>query len=38
MHPDQETLKKMMEDAGFSRVRYYNLTAGVVALHESMRL
>jgi demethylmenaquinone methyltransferase/2-methoxy-6-polyprenyl-1,4-benzoquinol methylase len=38
MHPDQETLKKMMEDAGFSRVRYYNLTAGVVALHEGMRL
>ncbi len=38
MHPDQETLKKMMEDAGFSRVRYYNLTAGVVALHEGTRL
>ncbi|MCO5100742.1 MAG: bifunctional demethylmenaquinone methyltransferase/2-methoxy-6-polyprenyl-1,4-benzoquinol methylase UbiE [Burkholderiaceae bacterium] len=38
MHPDQETLKKMMESAGFSRVRYYNLTAGVVALHEGTRL
>jgi len=38
MHPDQETLKKMMEDAGFSRVRYYSLTAGVVALHEGTRL
>ena len=38
MHPDQETLKKMMESAGFARVRYYNLTAGVVALHEGTRL
>jgi len=38
MHPDQESLKNMMESAGFSRVRYYNLTAGVVALHEGTRL
>ncbi len=38
MHPDQETLKQMMESAGFARVRYYNLTAGVVALHEGVRL
>ncbi len=37
MHPDQETLKGMMEAAGFARVRYYNLTGGVVALHEAMR-
>jgi len=28
----------MMESAGFARVRYYNLTAGVVALHEGTRL
>jgi demethylmenaquinone methyltransferase/2-methoxy-6-polyprenyl-1,4-benzoquinol methylase len=34
MHPDQETLSGMMRDAGFDRVRYTNLTAGVVALHE----
>lgn len=32
-HPDQETLKQMMEDAGCGRVGYYNLAAGVVALH-----
>jgi demethylmenaquinone methyltransferase/2-methoxy-6-polyprenyl-1,4-benzoquinol methylase len=33
VHPDQETLKTMMEQAGFERVEYHNLTAGVVALH-----
>jgi demethylmenaquinone methyltransferase/2-methoxy-6-polyprenyl-1,4-benzoquinol methylase len=33
MHPDQETLKRMMEQAGFDRVEYHNLTAGVVAVH-----
>lgn len=38
MHPDQETLKTMMMDAGLSRVDYYNLTAGVVALHKGYKL
>ena len=38
MHPDQETLKKMMIDAGLSRVDYYNLSAGVVALHKGYKL
>ncbi|MHB8914645.1 MAG: bifunctional demethylmenaquinone methyltransferase/2-methoxy-6-polyprenyl-1,4-benzoquinol methylase UbiE [Thiobacillus sp.] len=38
MHPDQETLKNMMETAGFERVRYHNLTAGVVALHKGYKL
>lgn len=33
MHPDQETLKGMMEQAGFDRVEVHNLMAGVVALH-----
>jgi demethylmenaquinone methyltransferase / 2-methoxy-6-polyprenyl-1,4-benzoquinol methylase len=33
MHPDQETLKTMMEQAGLDRVEYYNLSGGVVALH-----
>jgi demethylmenaquinone methyltransferase/2-methoxy-6-polyprenyl-1,4-benzoquinol methylase len=33
VHPDQEALKRMMEDAGFDSVAYHNLTAGVVALH-----
>jgi demethylmenaquinone methyltransferase / 2-methoxy-6-polyprenyl-1,4-benzoquinol methylase len=38
MHPDQETLKQMMTDAGFARVDYHNLTAGVVALHIGTKL
>ena len=38
MHPDQNTLKTMMIDAGFERVDYYNLTAGVVALHKGYKL
>jgi demethylmenaquinone methyltransferase/2-methoxy-6-polyprenyl-1,4-benzoquinol methylase len=33
MHPDQQVLKEMMEQAGFDQVEYHNLTAGVVALH-----
>ena len=37
MHPDQDTLKAMMEAAGLTRVRYHNLTFGVVALHEVTR-
>ncbi|MDR2220754.1 MAG: bifunctional demethylmenaquinone methyltransferase/2-methoxy-6-polyprenyl-1,4-benzoquinol methylase UbiE [Methylobacillus sp.] len=37
MHPDQETLKQMMLDAGFDRVDYHNLTAGVVALHKGTK-
>ena len=38
MHPDQETLKTMMETAGLERVQYYNLTAGVAALHTGIKL
>ncbi len=38
MHPDQETLAGMMAEAGLSRVQYFNLTAGVAALHEGVRL
>ena len=38
MHPEQETLKQMMEQAGFSRVGYHNLTAGVAALHMGYKL
>ena len=33
VHPKQEALKQMMEHAGFDRVEYFNLTAGVVAVH-----
>ena len=38
MHPDQQTLAGMLKDAGFARVQVFNLTAGVVALHEGVRL
>ena len=38
MHPDQETLKRMLEDAGFSRVTYYNLSGGIVAVHKGYKL
>jgi demethylmenaquinone methyltransferase / 2-methoxy-6-polyprenyl-1,4-benzoquinol methylase len=34
MHPDQSALKEMMQQAGFERVEWFNLTAGVVALHR----
>ena len=37
MHPDQDTLKDMMEDAGFSRCEYHNMTGGVVALHKGVK-
>jgi demethylmenaquinone methyltransferase/2-methoxy-6-polyprenyl-1,4-benzoquinol methylase len=38
MHPDQETLKGMMEQAGFERCDYFNLTGGVVAIHRGYKL
>lgn len=38
MHPDQETLKQMMLDAGLGKVDYYNLSAGVAALHKGYKL
>jgi len=34
MHPDQAALKAMMEAAGFERIEWFNLTAGVVAVHR----
>lgn len=37
MHPDQETLKQMLETAGFERVEYFNMTAGVVAVHRGYK-
>jgi len=33
VHPDQETLKQLMQGAGFDSVMFHNLTAGVVAVH-----
>jgi demethylmenaquinone methyltransferase/2-methoxy-6-polyprenyl-1,4-benzoquinol methylase len=37
MHPDQETLKGMMQGAGFERCDYYNLSGGIVALHKGYK-
>ena len=36
-HPDQETLKGMMEQAGFGRAHYFNLSGGIVALHKGYK-
>jgi demethylmenaquinone methyltransferase / 2-methoxy-6-polyprenyl-1,4-benzoquinol methylase len=38
MHPDQETLAGMLEEAGLSRVEVFNLAAGVVAVHRGYRI
>ncbi|WP_416261432.1 bifunctional demethylmenaquinone methyltransferase/2-methoxy-6-polyprenyl-1,4-benzoquinol methylase UbiE [Gibbsiella quercinecans] len=37
MHPDQETLKGMMQEAGLENVSYFNLTGGIVALHRGFK-
>jgi demethylmenaquinone methyltransferase/2-methoxy-6-polyprenyl-1,4-benzoquinol methylase len=37
MHPDQETLKQMMVEAGFERCDYNNMSAGIVALHSGYK-
>jgi len=38
MHPGQEELAGMMRDVGFEKVDYFNLTAGVVALHKGFKV
>ena len=38
VHPDQEDLKKMMEQAGLERCQYFNLAGGIVAVHRGFRL
>jgi demethylmenaquinone methyltransferase/2-methoxy-6-polyprenyl-1,4-benzoquinol methylase len=38
MHPDQETLKGMMEQAGLERCDYHNLSGGIVAVHRGFKL
>ncbi|MEM9172045.1 MAG: bifunctional demethylmenaquinone methyltransferase/2-methoxy-6-polyprenyl-1,4-benzoquinol methylase UbiE [Pseudomonadota bacterium] len=38
MHPDQETLKRMMQDAGLQDCHYHNLTGGIAALHIGRKL
>lgn len=37
VHPSQEELKEMMLDVGFEHVEYFNLTAGIVALHRGYK-
>ncbi len=37
-HPDQATLKAMLEQAGFARVEVRNLSAGIVAIHRGYRV
>ena len=37
MHPGQEELKGMMQDAGFEKVEYFNMTGGVVAVHRGYK-
>lgn len=38
MHPDQETLRAMMEDAGLERCDWFNLSGGIVAIHRGYKL
>lgn len=37
MHPDQEAMKAMMVEAGFEEVQYFNLSGGIVALHQGYK-
>jgi demethylmenaquinone methyltransferase/2-methoxy-6-polyprenyl-1,4-benzoquinol methylase len=37
MHPDQETLLRMMESSGFERCQYFNLSGGIVAVHRGYK-
>ncbi|MDP1558886.1 MAG: bifunctional demethylmenaquinone methyltransferase/2-methoxy-6-polyprenyl-1,4-benzoquinol methylase UbiE [Nitrosomonas sp.] len=37
VHPSQEELKVLMEQVGFERVEYFNLSAGIVALHRGYK-
>ncbi|MCK5715974.1 MAG: class I SAM-dependent methyltransferase, partial [Thiomargarita sp.] len=38
MHPNQETLLKMMETAGLEHCDYHNLSGGIVAVHRGYKL
>lgn len=37
MHPDQETLRRMMEETGFSGCHYFDIMNGIVALHKGTK-
>lgn len=38
MHPNQEALQAMLEQTGFERCDYFNLTGGIVAIHRGFKL
>jgi len=38
MHPNQETLRAMMEEAGFERCEFFDLSGGIVAIHRGYKL
>ncbi|MDH5485876.1 MAG: bifunctional demethylmenaquinone methyltransferase/2-methoxy-6-polyprenyl-1,4-benzoquinol methylase UbiE, partial [Gammaproteobacteria bacterium] len=38
MHPDQQTLKGMMDGAGFAKTTFHNMTGGIVALHKGFKI
>ncbi|MBX2884167.1 MAG: bifunctional demethylmenaquinone methyltransferase/2-methoxy-6-polyprenyl-1,4-benzoquinol methylase UbiE [Granulosicoccus sp.] len=38
MHPDQTTLESMLQQAGFERTGFHNLTGGIVALHKGYKI
>ena len=37
IHPDQQTLRGMMQQAGFENCDYHNLTGGIVAIHRGYK-
>jgi demethylmenaquinone methyltransferase/2-methoxy-6-polyprenyl-1,4-benzoquinol methylase len=37
MHPKQDELKRMMEEAGLERCEYFNMTQGIVAVHRGYK-
>ncbi|MFZ2725961.1 MAG: bifunctional demethylmenaquinone methyltransferase/2-methoxy-6-polyprenyl-1,4-benzoquinol methylase UbiE [Methylococcaceae bacterium] len=38
MHPKQDELKTMMENAGLERCEYFNMTQGIVAVHRGYKI
>lgn len=37
-HPDQESIKKLMKEAGFDRIQYFNILSGIVTIHVGFRI
>ena len=37
-HPDQESLKRMIEAGGFEKVSYFNFLSGIVAIHLAQKI